>query len=317
MSALLVATVLVFSIASSLNGLPEKSLGIYCLIADDTVSGYTSTAEWQPKLYDYQMNGLNVAFLTFINPTHMPAVPPAMANLAKCKGQTGCPTNDTKVIFSVGGEAYSKHAWSWLKNTSTAEAMAAEVASWDTKYGADGIDLDIEGAAGNAANAGPHLQHFADKLKELNPDFLITQPVYGYPQIGAENWMVNHGYAKNGSEWVSNGMIDSIGIMEYNDLESLQYVKDYADATNEWQGFPIHVDVPKKYILPGIQGNAGAGTIQSMANDVNSQKLGGFMVWFASVYDKTRNKPALSYGNMDASHAKSTEWAKALATMLG
>eukprot|EP01084_Bolivina_argentea_P154126 268701_1 len=93
MSALLIASVLGFSIASSLS-LPKGALGFYCLIADDTVSGYTSTAEWQPSLYDYQIQGVNVAFLTFINPHKMPAVPPAMANLAKCKGQAGCPTND-------------------------------------------------------------------------------------------------------------------------------------------------------------------------------------------------------------------------------
>eukprot|EP00486_Rosalina_sp_Unknown_P007660 CAMPEP_0201582170 /NCGR_PEP_ID=MMETSP0190_2-20130828/81244_1 /ASSEMBLY_ACC=CAM_ASM_000263 /TAXON_ID=37353 /ORGANISM="Rosalina sp." /LENGTH=35 /DNA_ID= /DNA_START= /DNA_END= /DNA_ORIENTATION= len=33
-----------------------------------------------------------------------------------------------------------------------------------------------------------------------------------------------------------------------------------------------------------------------MANDVKSQDLGGIMVWFASVWDKTNNRKALSYG---------------------
>ena len=36
--------------------LPEKTLGFYTLIADDTVKNYTSTANWQPYLLDYQMH---------------------------------------------------------------------------------------------------------------------------------------------------------------------------------------------------------------------------------------------------------------------
>ena len=106
----------------------SKILGFYCLIADDTVKNYTSTSDWQPMLYDYQINGTNVIWLTFINPENMPSVPPAMSNLAKCKGQTGCPPQNTRVIFSVGGEAYSNRPWSWLQSQSAAESMAAEVA---------------------------------------------------------------------------------------------------------------------------------------------------------------------------------------------
>ena len=58
------------------NDLPKGTLGIYCLIADDTVGNYTSTSTWTPNLYDYQINGANVIFLTFINPVSMPNVPP-------------------------------------------------------------------------------------------------------------------------------------------------------------------------------------------------------------------------------------------------
>ena len=57
------------------NDLPFRTLGFYCLIADDTVTNYTSTDKWQPELYDYQINGANLLFLTFINPELMPAVP--------------------------------------------------------------------------------------------------------------------------------------------------------------------------------------------------------------------------------------------------
>ena len=52
----------------------------------------------------------------------------AMARLAQCKGQPGCPNVTTPVIFSIGGEAYSNHQWPWLQSQSAAESMAAEVA---------------------------------------------------------------------------------------------------------------------------------------------------------------------------------------------
>eukprot|EP01084_Bolivina_argentea_P051239 94253_1 len=102
----------------------------------------------------------------------MPAVPPAMASLAKCKGKAGCPPVTTPVIFSIGGEAYSHSTWSWLESTSAAEAMAVEVATWDTKYGADGVDLDIESPAGNTQISGQSLVAFAKKLRSLNPDLI-------------------------------------------------------------------------------------------------------------------------------------------------
>eukprot|EP01084_Bolivina_argentea_P053695 98536_1 len=144
------------------NPLPTKMIGMYCLIADDTVPGYTSTDNWQPQLYDFQMNGTNVLWLTFINPIDM-KVPPAMANLAKCKGQKGCPPKSTPVIFSVGGEAYSNKKWSWLQTQALAEAMAVNVSKWDTLYGAGGIDLDIEGSAGGQTAAN-NLVAFAKKV---------------------------------------------------------------------------------------------------------------------------------------------------------
>ena len=51
-----------------------------------------------------------------------------MVNLANCRGQSGCPNASTPVIFSIGGEAYSTKAWSWLETQTAAEQMAAEVA---------------------------------------------------------------------------------------------------------------------------------------------------------------------------------------------
>eukprot|EP01084_Bolivina_argentea_P006442 12235_1 len=192
--------------------------------------------------------------------------------------------------------------------------MAAQVAQWDTKYGADGIDLDIETGAGNSQNAANNLVIFAKKVRELNSKLIITQPVYGFPQVTAENTMVNQGFTKDGK---SNGLVDSVGIMEYNGLQSLQYVKDYGNATSQWQGFPITVDVPYSQIIPGINGNAGSSTIMQMAGKIKSEGLGGMMVWLASVYDSTNNKPAFTYGggSMDASQKKDTTWQQAINAM--
>ena len=129
--------------------------------------------------------------------------------------------------------------------------------------------------------------------------------------------MINEGFTKDGG---TNNLVDSAGIMEYVDLASLNYVKDYGNATSEYQGFPIKVDVPYSRILAGIQGTASSGTIQTMANDIVSEGLGGIMVWYASVKDMTRGgKTAIAYsgGSMDASASKSPAWQKAMQTMSG
>jgi len=298
---------------SKLKGLPPRTLGFYCLLADDSEPGYTSYDNWQPSLYDYQTQGSNVLFFTFINPQNM-TVPPAYSNLAKCQGQSGCPTNEQLIIFSIGGASYSDSPWPWLATQSAAESMAIEVSTWPSKYNCDGVDLDIEGTAGGTNTAGDNLIAFAKKLKSINSDIIITQPVYGYPQIDAEIDIVNAAWTTNGQ---SNGILDSIGIMVYQDLESLQYVKDYANATSEWQGFPITVDVPTQSILTGIQGTA-TSAIMEMANDVISENLGGMMVWFGSVYDETHGKNAFSYGSDDATSMQSQtgqDWIDALQLM--
>ena len=41
---------------------------------------------------------------------------------------------------------------------------------------------DIEEGAGDADNAGVNLVHFVNKLRTLQPEIIIGQPTYGYPQ---------------------------------------------------------------------------------------------------------------------------------------
>ena len=309
-AALAFLTCIVFVSSSKL---PNGISGFYCLIADDTVVNYTSTSVWTPRFYDYQLTGTNVVFLTFINPALLPAVPPAMTTLGKCKGQKGCSPSGTLVIFSVGGESYSNQQWPFLATREAAEAMAQHVAQWSALHGADGIDIDIEGTAGSSAQAAANLQAFASKLRQLNPSLIVTLPVYGYPQIAAENQMVNSGFTNASGSWKSTGLVDTVGIMVYQDLEAFQYVKDYANGTGQWDGFPITVNVPTPHIMVGVQGGASPATVKALAAAVVTNKVRGFMVWFASVFDATRNQSALQYGSFgDASTTKSSSWAKAL-----
>lgn len=294
--------------------MPEKVVGLYLLIADDGQTGqganysYQSDTKWVPKLPDY-MDGVNVLWLAFVNPSLMPALPPAMQHIAQHR-----PNPNQKVIASIGGEAYSADAekwpWHFLDSDDAAEAMAAEVVKWKTMYGIDGIDLDIEGH-----QKAQTTLTFARKLKQLDPDFIVTQPVFGYPAVEEEDYMVNQNFGEG-----NKSAVDKIGIMVYESTQSLQYVKNYVHGKDQWSGFPIHVDVPSQAVMLGAGGQASAGTIEALAKATHDQNLGGVMVWFASVIDTATGKVANSYGSMDSSvqsDATKATWKKALDIMNG
>ena len=99
--------------------------------------------------------------------------------------------------------------------------------------------------------AGPNMVHFIRKLKSLHPDLLVSQPTYGYPQVKAENYVINQSWNVGGS---SNGLADSIGLMVYEGTQALNYVDNYAHGSSQWEGFPIEVDVPTQSILVGAKG---------------------------------------------------------------
>merc|ERR1719173_88377 len=189
----------------------EKNLGIYVLLADDTdANGYDSTKEWQPELYTYQQNGSDILFFTFINPDDMPDVPPAYQNLAKTRGTNaiGAVPAETTILFAIGGQAYSEkpNPWKFLQTEDAAIEMAKHVAQWDTKYGCDGIDLDIETGAGSQGGASKYLPIFIATIKQMNPDFIVTQPVFGSG--------FNNSIAQGISPY-SYGSIYRVGIMVY------------------------------------------------------------------------------------------------------
>ena len=269
---------------------PDKVVGLYLLVADDSNPWqYKSDTVWEPKLPDYMTaGGVNVLWMAFVNPSVMPKLPPGMQYIARHK------PNGTIVIPSIGGEAYSASAqWPWLASTEAAEAMAVEVVGWKTKYGIDGVDLDIEGN-----QPGPTALAFARKCKQLDPSFIVTQPVFGSPAIKEEIYMVNECYKKG-----TTSAIDAVGIMVYEGTGSLRYVQNYVNGSHQWSGFPIHVDVPPSNVLLGAGGQSSVSTITTLAKAAYAQNLGGIMVWYASVIDPKTGKPGNQYsgGAMDSS----------------
>jgi len=317
MQVLFLATILFAAVVSGLS-MPRRTMGMYLLLADDTVPGYTSNDNWQPALPNYLQSGSNVVFFSFLNPESM-KVPTSFVNFAKTRGTggSGAIPKDTVVLFSVGGYSYSikPNPWPFLASSAAAQSMAREVATWSSKYGCDGIDLDIETGAGDASGVGPNLVTFIKTLKSLNPSFIVTQPVFGYPQVAAENYVVNHSW-DNSSR--SLGVADVVSLMVYQGTESLNYVKNYAQGSKQWQGFPITVDVTTTAILCGMGGTQSSNSdISNVAAAVKSQNLGGIMVWYASVMDTKTGKIAFQYGggSGDASVAGSPAWANAIREM--
>lgn len=261
--------------------LPDKVMSLYIIITDETIAGYTTDDDWQPILYEWQQTNSNVLFFTFIHPAAM-KIPIAFKNLAMTRGSSaaGAVPEDTKIIFAIGGFSYSvdPNPWPWLVSKATAEAMAANVATWPSVYGCDGIDLDIEEGAGSTSESGANLVYFLQKLRQLNPDIIITQPTYGFPQIRAEMDVINASWKK---DTTSTDLAAEVGLMVYQGTESLQWVDQYTHGADHGQG--ITVNVPSKAILLGARGAATNSDIMILANAAVAQDLMGIMVWYASV----------------------------------
>merc|ERR1719323_2741657 len=261
-------------------------MGLYVLLADDTETGFeTDSSGWEPKLYPWQQESSNVLFFTFIHPESM-EVPEAYKKLAATRG-TGAPGSvpaNTVIMFAIGGYAYSikPNPWHWLTSKAAAEEMAEKVAKWPEMYGCDGIDLDLEEGAGSNKIAGPNMVHFVKKLKELNPDMIVSQPTYGYPQVQAEIDVINASWDDKGNK---KGVADSIGLMVYEGTQTLQYVKNYAKGADQWggYGFPITCRAPKNTILLGAKGSSSSSAIATLASAAVKEDYLGIMVWYASV----------------------------------
>jgi len=289
----------------------NRITGLYALAADDTVPHYGTAANWTPVLHSYQKTGFNTLFLTFVRPDTMD-VPLSFGNFTKQRPNL---PPDTRIIFAIGGIEYSTqiNPWPWLESPEAARAMAQKVAAWQALYDCDGIDLDIEDGAGNARDAGQNLVIFVRELKRLKPNFLVTVPVYGYPQIQATNDLVNAAFGPDGHDY---GLVDAVSIMVYEGVQALDYIGNYAKipGKSRWEGFPIQADVPRRKLLVGLKGSSDANTIQNMSQGVLQWALGGYVVWYGSLLNQ--GKTGLQYqSSWDASVVQSSQWEQSRETL--
>ena len=326
------AALIMLAVVGATVSFPERIIGMYVLLADDK-DVYNSQAEWTPQLWPYQQTGANVLFFTFVNASLMPDVPPAFTKLARSRGtdEEGAVPEGTIIMFAIGGEAGSKHpdTWDWLTSKAKAEAMAEHVAKWPSKHGCDGIDIDIEVPAGRHEETGEMLVHFVAKLKSLNPDILITQPVFGTADtVRSVDRLLEVAFNPDAEQEFdydsthTEGSVSAVGIMRYAGTNAETYLSVYTQgclpsrcSTRPHGYCPVNACVPRANMLVGLEGNAGDGSIFKVQRDVVQGGLGGMMVWEASVRDAASGQAALRYGKMDASIRKSPAWASALQNM--
>jgi hypothetical protein len=88
------------------------------------------------------------------------------------------------------------------------------VAQWKC----DGIDIDIETGAGDDLAFSANLLIFTRELRRLRSDMIISMAVFGYPQVYSQSLMTINSWQANGA---FNNLIDSVGIMVYDDTQSL------------------------------------------------------------------------------------------------
>lgn len=217
----------------------------------------------------------------------------------------------TTIIAALGGETYSQPVGDWkflTGSASDARAMGEQIAGWK-QYGIDGIDLDLEQGIGDR-DVGANIVEMIKGIKAKDPSFIVTNPKDGYPNCKATNYVINHAWDAQSK---SLGVLDRVSIMYYTCEQSLNFVKNYASATSQYQGFPITVNVPTENIIVGIGGGDKADCIRGLAGEIKSRNLGGMMVWFSSVIDSATNQTAISYAaQYDSARAKASTWASAL-----
>lgn len=211
-------------------------------------------------------------------------VPPSFENARK----SGQISSSTKIIYSLGGYSYSldTNGWrKWFGSADSARQLAQQVSQWQC----DGVDMDIEQGAGDDETMANNMVVFVQELKRLRPDFIVTQPVFGYPQIFSESLMTVKSWNTQGA---SQNVADAVGIMVYTGSQALQYVTQYtgAQCTQWWCALcnSAKVDtpctaVPTNAIFAGLGGDASQTDVTAVCSaQFNGKGIGGYMVWYAS-----------------------------------
>lgn len=131
---------------------------------------------------------------------------------------------------------------------------------------------------------------------------IISQPTYGYPAIHAEIDLINASWDADGNYY---NLADSIGLMVYEGTSSLNYVKNYVNGSDQWEGFPMKIRAPSNTILLGAKGQAGEATISALVDAVIDHDYLGIMIWYVSVKRADDGTKGLQYGvTWDGSNEK-------------
>merc|ERR1712129_310662 len=86
--------------------------------------------------------------------------------------------------------------------------------------------------------------HFIRKLRELKPDLIISQPVYGFPQVQAETDVINASWDSKGT---SANLADSIGLMVLCRHPSTELCGQLCQWWRKMERLPHHCQRSKEY----------------------------------------------------------------------
>lgn len=205
------------------NQLPEIVRGVYVSIAGTDVP---DSLDYQPQCGDW-IKQFNVVWLTFLDWTLK--VPPSMVKASKNRGSDGLNVaSGTKVLYSIGGAAYTENkAEKWTCFTTSAE-LAIETAkditnNPDYQY-IDGIDIDIEA---QTANNSTYLLDFLREVRKNKPNWIITQPVDG----ASSNYKNNQGKLIGVSQTIVNWYPNINWFKNFNNLPNVTSFTPVPDLT--------------------------------------------------------------------------------------
>ncbi len=133
---------------------------------------------------------------------------------------------------------------------------------------------------------------------------IITQAVFGYPQVYSQSLITVNSWKQDGT---STNLLDTIGIMVYQDTQSLNWLGQYTgdSCSSGWCALCSDAKVatpcskvPKKSLVGGLGGDANQASINTLCNS----GTGGYMVWYASADN------GFQYGSDADARGRNVNW---------
>ena len=101
-------------------------------------------------------------------------------------------------------------------------------------------------------------------------------PSYGFPRVSGVNQALNENYGRNGNR---KSNVDAVGIMVYEGATSLNFVDNFLNG----KGGGLTARIPSQDLLVGCKGAARKNTVRQLTSEIKRRRLGGMIVWYASV----------------------------------